>query len=126
MKFEFILTENDITVDLTILKDLIGDDILSIKPFIELFITNMPRTIETLKNYYDQKDWENVYKTAHFTKSSVSVIKVESIYNASANIEIKAKNNTDLDSIKPLINFIEQQYNIAEKLLKTEVSKLNS
>ncbi len=74
MKFEFILTENDITVDLTILKDLIGDDILSIKPFIELFITNMPRTIETLKNYYDQKDWENVYKTAHFTKSSVSVI----------------------------------------------------
>lgn len=126
MKFDFILSENGITVDLSILKDLIGDDILSIKPFIEMFITNMPRTIETLKNYYDQKDWENVYKTAHFTKSSVSVIKVESIYNASTTIEIKAKNNTDLESIKSLINFIEQQYNIAEKLLLSEVSKLNS
>ncbi len=84
MSFDFLLTENGITVDLSVLKDLVGDDIDSIRSIIELFLTTMPPSIEKMKQYDDQKDWENLFKTAHTVKSSVSVIKVSSSYALSA------------------------------------------
>ncbi len=123
MSFDFLLTENGITVDLSVLKDLVGDDIDSIRSIIELFLTTMPPSIEKMKQYDDQKDWENLFKTAHTVKSSVSVIKVDELYDAVVGVESKAENRVELDSIRPMIEFIALKYAIAERLLKKELQR---
>ena len=123
MSFDFLLTENGITVDLSVLKDLVGDDIDSIRSIIELFLTTMPPSIEKMKQYDDQQDWENLFKTAHTVKSSVSVIKVDELYDAVVAVESKAENRVELDSIRPMIEFIELKYAIAERLLKKELQR---
>ena len=123
MSFDFLLTENGITVDLSVLKDLVGDDIDSIGSIIELFLTTMPPSIEKMKQYDDQQDWENLFKTAHTVKSSVSVIKVDELYDAVVAVESKAENRVELDSIRPMIEFIALKYAIAERLLKKELQR---
>ncbi len=123
MSFDFLLTENGITVDLSVLKDLVGDDIDSIRSIIELFLTTMPPSIEKMKQYDDQQDWENLFKTAHTVKSSVSVIKVDELYDAVVGVESKAENRIELDSIRPMIEFIALKYAIAERLLKKELQR---
>jgi len=123
MSFDFLLTENGITVDLSVLKDLVGDDIDSIRSIIELFLTTMPPSIEKMKQYDDQQDWENLFKTAHTVKSSVSVIKVDELYDAVVAVESKAENRVELDSIRPMIEFIALKYAIAERLLKKELQR---
>lgn len=124
MQFKFILSENNTKVDLSALRDWAKDDLSSIKPIINLFLKNMPPTIQKLNRFYELKDWENLSNTAHYAKSSVSVIKENNIYEAVVAIELKAKNKIELDTIKPLINLIEREYVIVEKLLQKELLKL--
>jgi HPt (histidine-containing phosphotransfer) domain-containing protein len=124
MTFEFILTDGEITIDMSVLEGLIDDDPSIIKPIIELFLTNVPETIEKMNLYYKLEDWENLYKTAHYLKSSISVIKVDTLYESVLEIERKAKNQVELDSIDPVIKYIELQYDNAEKLLRKELIDL--
>ena len=124
MPFDFILTENNTKVDLSVLQDLIGDDIASLKPIIELFLNNMPVTIAKMKEYERLNDWDNLYKTAHYAKSSVSVVQVEEIYRAAAQIESMAKNRSELNLIQPIIHLIEQHFAVTEKLLRKAVDTL--
>ena len=124
MAFDFVLSENNITVDLSVLQDLVGDDITSIKPIIELFFTSMPTAIEKMKFYEDQQDWENLFKTAHSVKSSVSIIKVSGLYDTIVAIENNLTDKTNLESIKQAIAFIETNYLFAEKLLKKQLQKI--
>jgi HPt (histidine-containing phosphotransfer) domain-containing protein len=124
MGFNFILIDSETTVDMSMLKELAEDDPVIIKPLIELFLTNVPESIEKMNLYYELKDWANVYTMAHFIKSTLSVIKIGKVYEALVDIELKAKNQIELDSIKPIINYIELQYGIAERLLKKELLKI--
>ncbi len=128
MELDFMLSGNGTTVDLNVLQDLVGDDIKAIQTVFELFLSTMPPAIKDMKRYYEQKDWENLFKAAHTMKSSFSVIKVDSLYEAVVDIESKVENRVDLDSILPLIDLIEQKYAIAEDLLKNELQRyrLNS
>jgi HPt (histidine-containing phosphotransfer) domain-containing protein len=124
MPFHFIISENDTTVDLSVLQDLVGDDAASLKPIINLFLSNLPVTIAKMKDCCNAKDWENLYKTAHYAKSSLSVIQVDQLYQAAMQIEINAKNKTDLDDIPQMIGQMEQHYAVSEKLLRKELEQL--
>jgi HPt (histidine-containing phosphotransfer) domain-containing protein len=124
MAFNFILSEDNTTVDMSMLQELVGDDISIIKPIIDIFLDNMPATIENLNRFYELKDWDSLYKSAHYIKSSVSVIRVDEIYNAATDIEFKAKNLNELDSIGPNILIIEQHFRNAKQLIEKELQKL--
>jgi HPt (histidine-containing phosphotransfer) domain-containing protein len=125
MGFNFILTDSETSVDMSMLKELAEDDPVVIKPLIELFLTNVPESIEKLNLFYEMRDWANVYTTAHYIKSTLSVIKIGKVCEALVDIELKAKNQIELDSIKPIINYIESQYSLAERLLKKELLKID-
>ncbi len=126
MELNFMLSENGTTIDLSVLQDLVGEDVQALQTIIELFINTMPPAIEKMKFYQEQKDWENLFKTAHTMKSSVSIIKVDGLYEAVVDIESKAENKTGLDHIRPAIDTIALKYTMAEKLLRKELQKYQS
>ena len=126
MALDFMLSENGTTIDLTILQDMVGEEVHSLQIIIELFLTTMPPAIEKMKFYEEQKDWENLFNTAHTMKSSVSIIKVDHLYDTVVSIESKIEKRIDLDSIRPAIDAIELKYTMAEKMLKKELQKYPS
>jgi len=126
MAVDFMLSENDTTIDLNVLQDLVGEDLPALQTIIELFISIMPPAIQKMKFYYEQKDWDNLFNIAHTMKSSVSVIKVDDLYEAVVDIESKAEQKVDLDSIMPVIDRIELKYTAAEKMLQKELQKYRS
>jgi HPt (histidine-containing phosphotransfer) domain-containing protein len=89
-----------------------------IKLMVETFLKTMPDTIKRLRQSIEEQDWENVYRTAHFAKSSLSVIKVNEVFDDVLAVAVNSKNRTNLQDIQPLFEKIEEKYSSAEALLK--------
>lgn len=125
MAFNFLLTDGVISVDLTALEEIAGNEIsLTVQPIIQIFLNNMPETIAKMNAFYAAKDWDNLYKTAHFAKSSVSIIQVDDVYQLCQTIEVNAKKQIELHIIENLIQLIEEKYLRAEKLLTEALQNL--
>jgi hypothetical protein len=63
------------------------------------------------------KDWENLYKAAHYAKSSLSVIKIGEMFDWLVTVEGNAKRKTSLDSLPELVEKIKVKFSMAEKVL---------
>ena len=123
---DFIMTDGTVTVDMSILQDLAGDDVNSIRPIIELFLTNMPETIQKMEEYHQAKDWQELSKMAHYAKSSLSVINIDTLYDLCGKVEKDANTGTELENIGALIYQVHEKYKKAELLLKKELNKLSA
>jgi hypothetical protein len=58
MAFDFVIQERGIVLNMQMLKDLVQDNIAAIKPFVELFLQNVPEEIDHMQVLFDAKDWE--------------------------------------------------------------------
>jgi len=114
--------DDAVTIDMSALQDVAGDDISAIKPILELFLTNIADITAKMKGFYRERDWENLYKAAHSAKSSVSVIQVDDLYQLYNAIEVRAKNRVEPDTIKALLESVESKYKKSEALLKKVIN----
>jgi len=111
-----------VVVDVSMLYDIMGNDEEYINTMITIFLDHMPVTINKLDAFYHQSDWENVYKSAHYAKSSLSVIKVAAVFECVFKIENNAKNKVNLHEIPALLVQIKQKFAIVENILKERIS----
>lgn len=102
MAFDFVIKERDIVLNMQMLKDLVQDNITAIKPFVELFLQNVPNEINNMQVLCDAKNWEELAKRAHHVKSSLSVIQVDDMHAMAQLVEEKAKQKLETDSINDI------------------------
>jgi CheY-like chemotaxis protein len=121
-----LIVSGDVVVDVSMLYDISGNDESFIKTMIETFAGNMPGTFAKIEQSLHEKDWEKVYKAAHFAKSSLSVIKVNDMYELAFSIEKNARNITDLETIPELFSRLKTRFDQAKQLLfkKYNISSL--
>lgn len=113
----YTLQNKNITIDVSMLYDVSGNDEGFIGVMVQTFLKTMPETIKSLEQSMSKSDWENVYKSAHFAKSSLSVIKIEDLLDLTLQVEVNAKKQIHLDEIPELIRKIKERYLFAEELL---------
>jgi CheY-like chemotaxis protein len=111
------LSDGEVTVDLSYLDELAASDTAYIKTMISLFLENMPATLDKMELYNNKSDWENLYRTAHYAKSSLSVIKIKQLFELSQQIENTVRLNKDYSTNASMIGNMKEVYAKAEKLL---------
>jgi HPt (histidine-containing phosphotransfer) domain-containing protein len=118
-----ILKQQDVTVDISMLYDISGNDESFIIKMIETFLQTMPGTIEKIVTYYQQQDWENMYKAAHFAKSSFGIIKVNDLLTVCQTIEKCGKTLENLQLLPGLVDTLQRQSAMASEILKREITE---
>lgn len=126
----YILANKNISVDLSMLYEISGDDESYISVMVQTFLENMPNTLKKIDSALSAEDWEGLYRAAHYAKSSLSVIKINEMFDAVITIEGNAKNKTHLQSLPSLVKKVNESFLIAEEILSKkfgpEVAHINS
>lgn len=118
-------TNDNVSVDLSLLYDVSGDDEGYISMMLQTFLENMPVTLDKLAQNLQERDWEGVYKLAHYAKSSLSVIKVKEMMDAVMMIEEKAKKRIDLDEVPALAEKAFAAFKLAKEVLLKKIEVIN-
>lgn len=111
-------------VDLDMLNELAEGDNEYKATVINMFLESMPETIQKMETYLAAKDWENMYKSAHYGKSSLSVVKVPEMYELAHGMEVKAKQQQQLDEIAPALQLFKENFVAVTAYLKKELEGL--
>lgn len=117
-----IISNSNTSVDISMLYEIAENDEAYIKMMITTFLGNLPMVIQKIETAYASQDWENVFRSAHYAKSSLSVIKIADIFEWIITIETCAKKRIDLDSIPELIRNIKARFLNVEDILNEKFS----
>lgn len=112
-----LITVGDITVDISMLYEIAGNDQEYINTMIFTFLENMPATIEKIEFNMRDGDYDSLFRSAHYAKSSLSVIKINNMLEWVEKIEHMAKYKVDLAELPVIVNQVVRKYMQAEKLL---------
>lgn len=124
-------------VDFSFLHEVSGMEGQYISDVIDIFFSVMPEGLKKLADLVEEnKNWEAIYKQAHFLKSSVSVIKVEGMYDRFYEIEVlgrksfeakKAKEKVDKKAVKEamtkVMHELQSLFAVAEPVIVAEKNK---
>lgn len=117
-----ILTRGDAVVDISMLYEIAGNDEAYIEAMISTFIENLPMVIAKMEAAYAKREWQGVYKAAHYAKSSLSVVKIPGIFECVKAIEDNAKDEVNLQDIPGLLRNIKQKFAVAENILNEKLN----
>lgn len=117
-------SSGEVQVDLSMLYELAGDDKEYKITIINMFLQSMPETIAKIEQAIAVQDWDQVQKSAHYAKSSVSVVQVPELYHLAHQIELAAKNRTNLEAIPDDLVVLSKKYAAVEQFLKAELLRL--
>lgn len=112
-----LIQKDDVIIDISMLYDISGNDEGFVRMMVQTFLETFPVTVNTLEKSIDELDWNGIYKTAHHAKSSLSVIKVNELFDWIFEIETNGRNKSDLPGIKHTFSKIKQRHQAAHKLL---------
>lgn len=121
-----VLTVDALRVDLSILYEVSGNDPVFVETMIQTFLENFPVTIIEIEEHFKKKDWQSLYKSAHFAKSSLSIIKVEELFSRILKIEQNAKYQTNLDDIEILIKQVKEGFEKVKQSLADNFRTANN
>ncbi len=117
-------SSGEVQVDLSMLYELAGDDKEYKVTIINMFLQSMPETIAKIEQAIAVQDWDQVQKSAHYAKSSVSVVQVPELYHLAHQIELAAKNRTNLEAVPDDLVVLRKKYAAVEQFLKAELLRL--
>ena len=117
-----IISNSNTSVDISMLYEIAENDEPYIKMMITTFLENLPMVIQKIETAYANQDWENVFRSAHYAKSSLSVIKIADIFEWILIIETNAKKMINLDTIPGLIENIKTKFISVEEILNEKFS----
>lgn len=112
-----LIETEHVSIDVTMLYDVSGNDMNFIYSTVRAFLKNMPDTLNKLEQSLLMQDWDNVYKLSHQARSALSIVKIDELFAWMTQVENNAKNKTSLNSIPDLINRIKEKYVFAEVIL---------
>ena len=118
----YILVSKNISVDLSMLYDISGEDEAYISVMVQTFLENMPNTLKKIEQSLSGENWEGLYQAAHYAKSTLSVIKVSEMFDAVLMIEANAKNKTNLHTLPALVQKVNEAFLVAEEVLSKKFS----
>jgi len=111
-------------VDFSFLYEISDNDQQYIHDVIEIFLSTTPEGLEKLEDLIrNTKDWDAIYKQAHFLKSSVSIVKVKDMFDDLAKIEALAKQQSGMDEITSLLDKMLAIFKEAHPVLLEEMNK---
>ena len=122
---EFLVENEYVSIDLTLLYDVSGSDINFIHSTVQTFLKNMPDTINKIEQSLKMHDWENVYKLAHSAKSSLSVIYIKEMFDWIIEIEADAKSEKNHSGISNLLQKISEKFINAKDILNERFEAKN-
>lgn len=112
-----IFSNQYVEVDLTLVFDVSADDKNYIRLMVDTFRKTFPATIQRIQNALANRDWDQLYKAAHFSKSSLSIIKVTGMLQAAKEIEAAAKHQQDAEYISRQLDELKERFRQADELL---------
>jgi len=111
-------------VHLEELLQLINNDYSKLEKYINIFFNNVPGDLETLKEAFDAKKWEELGKTAHKMKGNVGYMGINSIKEELEILEKVNKEVGDSEEIADIVNRVEIVVDLAITELKEIKGKL--
>lgn len=112
-----ILNIDDISVDISFLYEVAGNDVDCINAMVETFLKTFPVTISKMEQSLEQKDYEGLYKAAHHSKSSLSVVKISGAFETAEKLEKLARTKSEVDQYPILLSSLKNKYLLSEKVL---------
>lgn len=118
-------TGEDPLVDLDMLNELAEGDNEYKVTIMNMFLETMPETMQKMDEYLAASDWENFYKTAHYAKSSLSVVKVPEMHKLAQAMERNARQQTSLETIPGILAMFKKYFEQVKTVLNKEISALS-
>ena len=115
-----------VSIDLDMLNELAEGDNEYKTTIINMFLESMPESIQKMEDDLAAEDWDNFYKSAHYAKSSLSVVRVPDMHTLANTMEVNAKKQEKLETIAPSLKLFIKYFELAKELLHEEVRKLSS
>lgn len=115
-----------ITIDLSALHMMLGDDKEGVKETISLLLREIPIMIADLNTHLQHKDWKAMRQTAHKLKPSFGLLHIENTQAIIQTIEKYALEETHLEALPDLINKIIAITQEVMEQLKIELEKLSN
>lgn len=84
---------NDNSIDISVIKGLVGDDEDVIKMFFNKFVDTVPENIEEIKLAIDDNDFIEVKAKAHKMKSSAKAVGANHLADICQKIETESEHN---------------------------------
>src|SRR3954454_12014108 len=109
-----ILTKGNVSIDLNMVYEISGNDESYIILMVQIFLQNMPGTLRRIDEGLQKEDWEEVYKAAHFAKSSLSVIRVSPMLELVLAIEERAKKRNGVELMPELAAQVNDAFAVAK------------
>ncbi len=116
-----IFSNKIVTIDISILFEVAGEDPVFLKTMLTTFIDNMPGSLLKIQEGIENSDWESVYKAAHFAKSSLSIVKVDKMLELVLLIEKQAKTRQNLDQIAENFAEMSNSFQHAKQLIQEQI-----
>ncbi len=110
--------------NLDYLKNITDNDSDSIREIIELFIEQIPQSIESMHKYLGEKRFADLAKEAHKVKSSVEIVGLTELGQALKTLQVSILNQKDKQTYYPIICRFEKECLEAIEELKEVITKL--
>ncbi len=111
-------SQNNVVVNLDLVYDVAANDEGFVQLMIGTFLQTMPVTMEKIVRFAKEQDWLNLFSSAHFAKSSYSIVVVGNMLEIIKQIEVCAKTQTNLNTIPSLVATASSMYEQAEQILR--------
>ncbi len=111
-------------IDFGYLQELSGGDHKYLYELLNIYLGSTPEGLDELEKLVNKgKDWEAMWKQAHFLKSSAGIVKIRDMHPQLLLIEQMGRKHEGLQEIKDTMAKIRSTFNEALPILITEKDK---
>lgn len=93
---------------------------------LEMLLDEMPSELDKMRDRLEAQDWEELFKTAHKMKSTLSFIGNDDMTRANQQIEHKAKHEENLGDLEGHLGLLESTYRKAVVEIQTAIQAANN
>ncbi|MCX6291922.1 MAG: response regulator [Bacteroidetes bacterium] len=111
-------------MNLSFLDKLTGGNSAVTIQLIELFLKEIPDSIEKLEDLVSKEDWKEVHRVAHKVKSGIAVFELTELKKTILSIEEYSRENVHTENIPTLFEFFRRGCRQAVLDLREELKKL--
>jgi signal transduction histidine kinase/CheY-like chemotaxis protein/HPt (histidine-containing phosphotransfer) domain-containing protein len=109
--------KNETLINLEYLEDMVGSSKIVMKEFFDIFILQVPEFVENLNKYFHEKNWEELKRQAHATKSSLAVVGMNDLKEYMQKLENMAKKEIETEKYPEMIaKFTKDCYEAIDEL----------
>ena len=117
--------ESDV-VDFSYVMELGGTKPEFIRQVLTIFMENTPPGLKELETFVRKgKNWDKIFKQAHFLKSSVGIVKVKGMHERLQQIETLAREKKNKKEIIVLLDEIVSTFAVAEKIINEKIESVS-